>query len=336
MAQPQINVEEAMGKLMGTASSFIAAKLMFAATDAGIFEYLGGAGASAEAIAHDLGLNEHATVVCMRAMHAMDLVTYDGERYYNTGTTMLLSGKLPMDMRPIAHLFDTLVYEYIDQYKPMLKEGKGYRGGVLGTLDPEEQKTLSEGVAILHNPSAFKLAEVYDFSGHNHLVDIGGGTGNFMIPILPKYPHLTATIVELPDVIGLAEETLAKEPFFDRVDFVGGDLFNYELPQGTDVILMANALHIFSPEQNMGILTDLRSQVSEGAVALLISFWTSDDGTEPKFASLLSGVFVMFSGGTGQAYPVSNVSEWLDATGWVMEDYIDLPGPQSLIVARAI
>jgi hypothetical protein len=76
----------------------------------------------------------------------------------------------------------------------------GYHGG----FTPEDQRIFSEGVESVTAGAAQALAAIYDFARHQRVIDIGGGTGSFLIFILTRYPQLEGTLFELPSVTPLA------------------------------------------------------------------------------------------------------------------------------------
>ena len=116
-------------------------------------------------------------------------------------------------------------------------------------LDDELQAVASAGVeAILAGPAA-ALPEAVDFSRHRRLLDVGGGTGSWSIAVARAYPHLAATIVELPTVAEIARRRIAEAGLASRVVVVTGDAMTGALPPGHDAFLLANLAHYWSPEQ---------------------------------------------------------------------------------------
>src|SRR5207237_4295103 len=66
--------------------------------------------------------------------------------------------------------------------------------------------------------------EPYDFSGISHLCDVGGGQGHTLCSLLVKYPDLTGTVLELPNVIAKPALLWAdKMGVGDRCTYVPGD-----------------------------------------------------------------------------------------------------------------
>lgn len=68
------------------------------------------------------------------------------------------------------------------------------------------------------------------------------------------YPGLEATLFEAPAVAAIAQQTLAAAPGGARIAVVAGDFFHGPIPSGHDAVLLANIIHIFSPEHNLALL----------------------------------------------------------------------------------
>jgi len=75
--------------------------------------------------------------------------------------------------------------------------------------------------------------------------------------------------------------------------------------------------------------------VQPGARLLLADFWTDPTHSEPPFAALMSGEFLVIAG-EGQAYSEQEAYEWLAQTSWRKLEHKPLSGPASLIVAEAV
>ena len=55
-------------------------------------------------------------------------------------------------------------------------------------------------------PAATALAAAYDFTRHQRLLDVAGGTGSFLLTVLRRYPALKGTLFELPKVCAVARQ----------------------------------------------------------------------------------------------------------------------------------
>ena len=107
------------------------------------------------------------------------------------------------------------------------------------------------------------------------------------------------------------------------------------LPDDHDVVLVANAVHMFSVVHNLELLQKSRAAVQAGAQLLLVDLWTDPTHSNPAAAALMSGAFLLTSG-EGQTYSEQDAGEWLNRTGWRKRERKALAGATSLIVAEAI
>src|SRR5580704_11006541 len=89
-----------------------------------------------------------------------------------------------------------------------------------------------------------------------------GGHGLFLATILERYPDMTGTLFELPQVVhSLAGGPL--ERFKNRVRVVAGDMFT-SVPAGADAYTMKRMVHDWSDEQCEKILSSCRAGVTKG------------------------------------------------------------------------
>jgi O-methyltransferase domain len=100
------------------------------------------------------------------------------------------------------------------------------------------------------------------------------------------------------------------------------------------VALLANIMHNFSPERNRALLRNVRSAMPADARLLLVDLWTDPTHTEPIFAALMAGAFLLVSG-EGRVYSADEGRDWLEGTGWKLLEHRPLAGPASLLVAEA-
>ena len=318
--------------IMRLASGFMAAKHLFAANELGVFESLADSPATIDALADRTGLTRRAARISVDAMVALGLLERDGDTYRNgEAAAAFLTGRTPADLRPFLHFWDKISYPTWTGLADALSTGPTKE---VFDLDDELQLVASAGIeAILAGP-ARALPETFDFSPHRRLLDVGGGTGSWTIPVAQRYPNLEATVVELPAVVPLARERIAEADLTSRVTAEVGDVMSGELPTGYDVFLVANLIHYWAPQDNRALLERVRRAAGAGSRLLLADFWTNATHTEPLHAALMAGEFAAHLR-DGDVYSVDEVRDWLPETGWRFVEHAPLAGPQSLIVAEA-
>ncbi|MEU8301115.1 methyltransferase [Micromonospora sp. NPDC048909] len=310
------------------ASGFMTAKALFVAAEVGLFAAVPPGGATASSIAERCGIPARSARALADLLVATGLLEHDGECYRNAADTeAFLAGRGPLDMRPMLTYWDTVSYSAWARASTVFRT----RQGVRGDLTEAQVQAYESSVALVTAETAVDLAEAYDFGPHRRVLDIGGGIGTFVKPILGAHPQLTATLLDLPEVVTVAREQLAADAFADRLDLVGADVFVDALPAGHDVLIVANFLHLFSPERNTELLTRLRDAVAPEGRLLLVDWWRDPSAPHPA-TRLGGGEFLMISG--GDTYEAGEAAQWLDATGWRQVAHLPLAAPAGLIVAE--
>jgi SAM-dependent methyltransferase len=315
------------------ASGFMAAQHLFAADELGLFEALAGSAATLDALAARTGLTPRAARISADALVALGLLERNGDLYRNAPSAeAFLGGTGAGDLRPLLKFWGSVSYPTWSQLATALASGPPRE---VFDLDDDTQAIVSAGIeAILAGP-ANALAQTVDFTEHHRMLDVGGGTGSWSIATLREHPGLTATVFELPVTADIARKRIASAGLGDRIDVVAGDALGDQLPDGHDVVLVANLAHYWSTETNIELLRRIRIAVAPGAQLLLADFWTDPTHTQPLQAALMAGEFAVHLR-DGDVYSVAEMQTMLDQSGWHFVDHRPLAGPQSLIVAAAV
>ncbi|MFF7247136.1 methyltransferase [Embleya sp. NPDC008237] len=122
---------------------------------------------------------------------------------------------------------------------------------------PDTGRIFDAAMAELARPTAAALAQEYDFTGVDTLIDVGGGDGTTLAGVLADHPHLRGVCVDRPDVCARGEATLGAsvgQRIADRISFRAADIFE-EVPAGGDRYLLKNVLHDWPPERCVRLLT---------------------------------------------------------------------------------
>jgi SAM-dependent methyltransferase len=319
--------------ILQIASGFMAAKHLFIANEVGLFDQLAAGPATLDDLAQRTGIARRRLRILADAMVVLGLLERTDDHYKNSPVAAtFLSGTTPADLRPFLRFWDRLSYPAWTQFEAVVRTGQG-----LSTphLSEDEQRIYAEGVEAIQAGPAQALPATYDFSRHRRVLDIGGGTGSWLSAIVRRYPGLRATLFELPAVAALARQRLASDPATRHVEVVAGDFFVDPLPQEHDAVLIANVVHLFSPEHNRELLRHTRHAVPPSARLLLVDFWTDPTHTQPPFAALVAGEFLVFTG-EGDVYSTEDVGGWLGETGWRPVEHQPVAGPISVIVAEVV
>jgi SAM-dependent methyltransferase len=325
--QQQASPEKIFEVLMG----FMASKHLFVANEIGVFTALADGPATLKQLAEKIGVPARTLRIVADAMVALGFVEREDSAYRNGATAdVFLSGRGPMNLAPALRFMNAIGYPLWEGLERAVRTD----GPARGELTAEQQKIFSEGVQALTAGPAHALATAYDFGRHRRLLDVAGGTGSFLVAILSANPALEGTLFELPEVAEIAKRSLAASTVADRVSVTAGNAMEHDLPTGHDVVLLANIIHYFSPEQNIKLVGRVRTALEPGARLLLVDWWTDPTHTQPVPAALMAGEFLANVG--GDVYSEDEMRAWLAKAGWRPLERLPLAGPQSAIVAEAV
>jgi SAM-dependent methyltransferase len=313
--------------LFEVGSGFMAAKHLFVADELGVFRALAGGPLTVAALAERLDVSVRAARISADAMVALGFLERDDGTYRN-GAVAAAHLAPDKSLTPMLRFWNRLSYGNWGRLADALRGDRP----ATPRLSAEEGEIFSAGVEAITAGTAHALAAAYPFQRHRRLLDVGGGTGSFLLAALRSHPHVRGTLVEIEPALSVARGKIAASPVGDRIDVLGADALADPLPAAHDAILVANLAHLLSPERNRQLLRRLRAVADDQARLLLVDFWTDATHTDPPFAALMAGEFALYSG-EGDVYSADEIRSWLAESGWRPLSHEPLAGPQSLITA---
>ncbi|MEP6665303.1 MAG: methyltransferase [Nocardioidaceae bacterium] len=144
-----------------------------------------------------------------------------------------------------------------------------------------------------------------DWSGVSTIVDVGGGIGTTLLPLLEQQTALTGIVFDLPYVGQEAKRTIEQAGLSDRCSFVGGSFFD-GVPAGADVYAMAAILHDWDDEAASSILRSVHSAMQPDSRLVLLES-VIGAVNEPDNAKFLDLHMLVALGGKER-----DESEWRD------------------------
>ncbi|GAA3004624.1 acetylserotonin O-methyltransferase [Actinokineospora diospyrosa] len=315
--------------LAKVASGFMAAKQFFAASELGVFAALADGPATSAAVAESAGVPERSARILLDAMVGLELLTYADGQYTNTAaTSAYLAGGEGLDLRPWLAFWDALSYPHWLGYTDSMRTAQPQPFDMGG----ERMETFMGGVQTYNSLHAQQLAEVYDFTKHENLLDLAGLSTAFLDEAHKRNPKLRGAFVSTDMMLQMAKGG-APAGFDEFVEFVEADPLTTEVPGHYDSVLLEHVLHRFTPEENKTILTRARAAVDAGATLLVLDFLL-DAADGRRLDPVLAGEYLVIDGTV--VYPEDEVKGWLEATGWRWVETRPVPGSPRVIIAEAV
>lgn len=164
--------------------------------------------------------------------------------------------------------------------------------------DQDLRKGFDELMACRSVRLCSAISQGYDWANVQHVIDVGGGTGNVLASILSLQPDLRGTLVDLPSTVADAAAILERANVADRCVVVGQSFFDM-LPYGGDVYLLTNVLHNWSDEKSAKILRRCAEAANKGGRVVLVERVMNDiaDENDRSFASGMDLYMLLLIGG---------------------------------------
>lgn len=123
----------------------------------------------------------------------------------------------------------------------------------------------------------------------------------------------SVTALDLPGVLDATRASLAAAGLDDAVQTVPGDLFDVELDEEFDVVVLAGFCRLFGPERAAAAITRCASWLAPGGTLLLVDAVDTLDTRRRGIARYALGLATRTA--TGRTHSLSAYGTWLAAAG---------------------
>jgi hypothetical protein len=311
------------------------AQCLHTALTMGIPDHLAAGRTTDTMLAEATGAHEEGIHRLMRLLVAMGVFESDGRNgYRNTAVSGVLLDE-PDSLRNMALLYGEEFYT-----------AWGHAPAAISTLTAGFEIAYGEPLYryLSHEPDAnerFQLAmkagnlffdhvpDVVDFAGRT-FADIGGGIGQLTAAILAAVPDTHGTLLDREHVVPVAARNLADSVGLDRVELVGGDMFQ-AVPQGRDVYLLCRVLAGWSDDAVAGLFESCRKSMADSSSRLVILERVVVD-EDPSVLPALWDLHLLMTNG-GRHRTLEAFTALLDRAGLDVERVAGLPAETTALIA---
>ncbi|GAC1404577.1 MAG: class I SAM-dependent methyltransferase [Pyrinomonadaceae bacterium] len=334
MKQTDINLLLPPIELFDLATGYQRSKTLFALVEFELPTLLAARPLALPSIARALKLHPRATDRFLNACVALQLLERDGETFRNTklADTFLVKNKTTYLGDQFLR-YDRASYPNWAEFTGRLRE---WQPKAMSDETPETEDQGGEALKAQHNLAVLvghALARTYDFSKHQRLLDLGGGTGAMSIGICAVHKNLRATVFDLPQVADAARECITQSDSRERIEFASGDFKKDDLPHDFDVVLLANFLSVADEKENRSLLKKIHARLPANG-AVILSGWILDDAhTSPLIPVLFCLEDINWQSPDVER-SATTYEKWLRDAGFVDIERAMYCPPTSMIKAR--
>lgn len=257
---------------------FMGSQTVRAATELAVFDALGGGLRSVRDLAAELELPELTLTRLLRALAALGLcVEEEPGRFRATAAGELLRADHPRSIRDFAAMFtDPVMTAAWGELSSSVRTGQTSFDAVHGkpffaklSEDPRKSALFNASMREATRTVAERLPALYDFPRHHTALDIGGGDGTLLIPILREHPTLRGVILDTPEGAAQAPTRLSDAGVSHRATVTEGDFFT-AIPDGADLHLIKSVLHDWDDDLCTTILRHSHAALPTTGTLLII------------------------------------------------------------------
>ena len=324
-------------RIIKTANAFFESCVLFAASDLGLFGKVAELGkADAETLASVMALDKRGTRLILDACVALDLLEKEEELYRNTPESMafLVPGS-PGDLSS-AIRYNRDIYPLWGRLRELPKTGKPVEKPEIH-LGQDPQRTRTFVLAMHYRALGMGRAVIpcLDFSKKKRILDIGGGPGTYSVLIAQVYPGMECTVIDLPEIVKIADELIEKQGMSGRVKTLPGDYHTTPFPGGNDAVNFFGVLHQESPESIRKLLRKAHACLNPGGTLNIMDIMTDHTHTKPTFSALFA-LTMALTMNSGWVFSNSELKGWVEEAGFTALSLTALPPPMPHWLATAV
>ncbi len=322
------------------ASSAIAVQALWTAAELGIADHVSDQPASAAELAAKVHANPDALYRMMRFLTMLGIFREAGDQsFVQTPMSETLRSDHPGRMRAAVRLLSSgSFWRALGQFGEAVRTGETAWTITHGKPifdyfpdHPEEGALFNDAMIGIHGAEPPAVAEAYDFSGLETVVDVGGGSGNMMINILQRHPDPRGIVFDLPPAAEAARERIEAAGLSSRCSAVAGDFFE-SVPDGADAYVLSHIIHDWDEARCVSILERCRRAMKPGGRVLIVEMVVPGPN-EPHPAKLLDLVMLTVPGGRERT--AEEYAALLARAGLRLERIVPTASPVSVVEAFA-
>ncbi|XP_053240191.1 acetylserotonin O-methyltransferase-like [Podarcis raffonei] len=320
---------EALKMLFWNQNAFLISKIMFTASDLGVFDLLMDSKEplTSVSIAERLGTSPFGMERLLDACVGYKFLQVERKEnqtlYGNTDLANRYLGKRSPKTHYYSMKFSSeFVYTRAQHLADSVREGEAqsYRLSDSSTKKFYEamcrsESSLREFMEFMHEIWSLcgrVVLNAFDLSHFPLVCDVGGCSGALAKEYISLYPNSTVTILDLPEVVETGKKHFVSSEEH-RITFHKGDAFKDPIPEA-DLYILARILHCFTDENCVQLLTRLNKACKPGGGVLVVEIVLNEDRTGPVEAQIFSLVMLLCT--QGKERTPSEYNALLSAAGF--------------------
>lgn len=267
MAFENLTLGQSMVRLF---MGYIPTRVIYVAAKLELADHIGDDGASARDLAQKLNVDAAALYRVMRVLAGLGVLRQDdNDRFLVTPFGETLRKDSPQSVRDYAIYSHEIVYDTFKDIADSVGTGEPVIDDYFAFLrtNPDKEAVFHAGMSNRGRIETAAVLEAFNFSQSKLVVDVGGGNGGFLSPILASNDHLSGVLFDQASAIEAAKA--GRGGPLPRCRLVAGDFFD-TVPTGGDIYVLKRVLFDWTDEEALRILKNCRRAMNTDGRLLII------------------------------------------------------------------
>jgi len=306
---------------------FMPSRLLLTALELDVFTAIG-KGSSAGDLAQKIGADSRATEMLLNALVGLGLLEKKDGKFFTTAkSARFFAAGSPDNARDgllhIANLWH--------RWSTLTDAVRAGTSVATRTRDHDGVKAFIAAMDRNARERAGAVVKAVAANGVKRMLDLGGGSGAYSIAFARAVPELKSEILDLGEVVELAQGNVRKAGLADRITTRVGDMTRDPLGKNYDLILASQICHMFSEDENRSLFRRVFAALAPGARFVAQDFILDPSKTAPRAAALFS-LNMLVGTEAGSSYSEPEYANWMREAGFTDVRRVRLPGPSGLMI----
>ncbi len=321
-------------KIMEIITGFWESKTLLVANEYDVFTNLYPRGQTALSLSKKINTDCNATERILNTLVALNLLIKKNNTFFNTPLAEKYLVKNKPDYR------GEILNHYNDLWNSWnnLSEAVKYGFSENFLKDKKFLNNFSKIRSFIHGldnvgqSSAYEVAKKLPLKNVKKILDLGGCGGTFSQAIVKRNPKIKCVIFDLPKIVSIAKEIIAKNKMGKSIETISGDFNNDSIPGKYDLILISKVNHIENRENNIKIFKKCYKVLNMNGKIAIHDFMLNKSHTVPLFSTLFA-LNMLVRTPRGGVYSAEEYKDWMKIAGFGNFKISKIPHQTELLIA---